>query len=93
MAISTQTCQSVCVSARARVCVCVCVCASNVKVCKLGQSGKPHNHITFQNQRNIIIPQPLYSMESTETHENIYETFYHEHDMHNTTQTWYNAQK
>ena len=34
----------------------VCVCASIAKVCKLGQSVKTHNHIMFQNQRNIIIP-------------------------------------
>ena len=38
------------------VCVCVCVCASNAKVCKLGQSVKTHNHMMFQNQRNMIIP-------------------------------------
>ena len=44
MALSTQTCQS------------VCVCASNAKVCKLGQSVKTHNHMMFQNQRNMIIP-------------------------------------
>ena len=35
---------------------CVCVCASNAKMCKLGQSVKTHNHIMFQNQRNMIIP-------------------------------------
>ena len=29
---------------------------------------------------------PLYSMESIETQENIHKTFYHGHDMHNTTQ-------
>ena len=38
------------------VCVCVCVCASYAKVCNLGQSVKTHNHMMFQNQRNMIIP-------------------------------------
>ena len=42
MTLSTQTCQS--------------VCASNAKMCKLGQSVKAHDHIMFQNQRNMIIP-------------------------------------
>ena len=32
------------------------VCASYVKMCKLGQSVKTHNHMMFQNQRNMIIP-------------------------------------
>ena len=47
MAISTQTCQSECVS------------ASNAKVCKLGQSVETHNHMMFQNQRNMIIPTTI----------------------------------
>ena len=34
----------------------VCVCASNAKVCKLGQNVTTHNHMMFQNQRNMIIP-------------------------------------
>ena len=37
--------------------------------------------------------QPLYSMKSSRTQENAYETFYHKHDMHNTTQSWYTTQK
>ena len=43
MALITQTCQS------------VCVCMHQMQMCKLGQSVKTHNHIIFQNQRNMII--------------------------------------
>ena len=34
----------------------MCVCASYVKVCKLGQNVKTHNHMMFQKQRNMIFP-------------------------------------
>ena len=36
-------------------CVCVCVCIICESV-HLGQSVKSHNHLMFQNQRNMIIP-------------------------------------
>ena len=38
------------------VCVCARAHASNAKLYKLGQSVKTHNHMMFQNQRNMIIP-------------------------------------
>ena len=45
MTLSTQTCQRVCVRAH-----------QMQNVGKLGQSVKTHNHMMFQNQRNMIIP-------------------------------------
>ena len=45
MTLSTQTCQ--------RMCVCV---HQMQNMCKLGQRVRTHNHMMFQNQRNMIIP-------------------------------------
>ena len=28
-------------------------------MCKLGQSVRTHNHMMFENQRNMIIPTPI----------------------------------
>ena len=45
MTLSTQTCQR------------VCVCAHQMQnMGKLGQSVRTHNHMMFENQRNMIIP-------------------------------------
>ena len=32
-------------------------------------------------------------MKSTESQVTVFETFYYEHDMHNTAQSWYTTQK
>ena len=38
----------------------VCVCVHQMQsVCKLWQSVKTHNHMMFQNQRNMIIPTTI----------------------------------
>ena len=51
--------------------------------------GHIENHISKQkihNQRSKVIPTDIVYHEVHSNKGNVYETFYHEHDMHNTTQ-------